>query len=96
MTAIDTTIVLIVLRGVNSDETAEGTVEESEIDGEGDLVVVLAGDPVIEEESFLAKLGDGLDSIGVEEVVEEENVVRGQENVADFAHFVKCRQDSFL
>lgn len=51
--------------------------EEGEVNGEGDLVVVLTGDSVVNEEGFDAKLGDGLDAIRVEEVVEEENVVRG-------------------
>lgn len=70
--------------------------EKRKVDGEGDFVVVLAGNAVILEEGFFLELGYGLDAVGVEEVVEEEGVVAGQVEVADFAHFVECWEDSFL
>lgn len=74
--------------GVDGEDGAEGAVEEGEVDGEGDSVVVLAGDAVVVEEGFLLELGDGLDAVGGEEVVEEEGVVAGQVEVADPTHFV--------
>lgn len=74
--------------GVDGEDGAEGAVEEGEVDGKGDFVVVLAGNAVIVEEGFFLELCYGLDAVGVEEVVEEEGVVAGQVEVADFAHFV--------
>lgn len=73
---------------VDGEDGAEGAVEEGEVDGEGDLVVVVAGDAVVVEEAVDFELGYGLGAVGVEEVVEEEGVVAGQVEVADFAHFV--------
>lgn len=62
---------------MDGDETSQRAVEEGEVKGEGNLVMVLARDTIIEEERFLTQLGYGLDAMGVEKVVEEEDVVRG-------------------
>lgn len=72
--------------GAYADAAAEGSVEEGDVDGEGDAVLVLAGDPVVVEEGFSAELGDGLDPVAVEEVVEEDGVVSCEVEVADLPH----------
>lgn len=74
--------------GAYADAAAEGSVKKGDVDGKGDAVLVLAGDPVVVEEGFSAELGDGLDSVAVEEVVEEDGVVSGEVEVADLSHFV--------
>lgn len=73
----------------DGEDGAEGAVEEGEIDGEGDAVVVVAGDAVVVEEGFLAELSHGVDAVDGEEVVEEEGVVAGQVQVAYPPHFVQ-------
>lgn len=67
----------------------EGSEEEGEVEGEGDAIIVLARYAVIGEEGFLFELGDGLDTIVVEEVVEEKDVVFGEIDMADLAHLLK-------
>ena len=67
---------------------AEGAEEEREVEGKGDAVVGLAGDPVLRKEGFLFEFGDGLDAIVGEKVVEEECVVSCEIDMADFAHLL--------
>lgn len=67
---------------------AEGAEEERQIEGEGDAVVALAGNPILREQGLLFELGDGLDAIIGEEAVEEECVVSCEIDMADFAHLL--------
>lgn len=80
----------------DADAAADGAVEEGEVDGEGDAVVVLAGDAVGVEEGLDAELGDGLEAVAVEEVVEEDGVVPGEVEVARPVDLVQRRQEALL
>lgn len=80
----------------NADTALDSTVEKRNVQGEGDTVVVLAGDTVVVEEDVDAELSNALDSVAVEKVVEEEQVVFGEEEVTGFAHFVKRGKEPSL
>lgn len=62
--------------------------EECKVNGEGNLIVVLARNSVIFEKGFFLELGYGLNSMAIEEIVEEDGVVTGQIEMGNFAHFV--------
>ena len=70
--------------------------EERDVDGEGDAIVVLAGDAVVVEEGFLAELGDGVEAVAVEEVVEEGGVVAREVQVAGLSELVECWEEPLL
>lgn len=72
----------------DADAAAKRAVEQGNVNGEGDAVLVLAGDAVVVKESFFPKLSHGLNAIAVEEVVEEESVVSGEVHVAYPPHLV--------
>lgn len=80
----------------DADTALDSSVEKRNIQGEGDTVVVLAGDTVVVEEEVDAELSNALDTVAVEKVVEEEQVVFGEEEVACLAHFVKCWKEPLL
>lgn len=63
--------------------------EQRDLDSEGDAVVVLAGDAVVAEEEVLVELGDGVDSVAIEEVVEEDGVGFSEVEVAGAPDFVE-------
>lgn len=65
-----------------------GPEEEGHVDGEGDAVIVLAGDAVVVEEDGGPELSDGLEAVAAEEVVEEEEVVAGEVEVAELPELV--------
>lgn len=80
----------------DADAAADRAVEEGEVDGEGDAVIVLAGDAVAVEEGLDAELSDGLEPVAVEEVVEEDGVVSGEVEVARPVDLVQRRQEALL
>lgn len=80
----------------DADAAADGAVEEGEVDGEGDAVVVLAGDAVAVEEGLDTELRDGLEAVAVEEVVEEDGVVPGEVEVARPVDLLQRRQEPLL
>ena len=59
---------------LNGEGAAEGAVEEGDVNDEGNAVVVVAGDAVVSKEEVFVELGDGLDAVAIEEVVEEDGV----------------------
>lgn len=82
--------------GGDGDGAAEGAEEEGEVEGEGDAVVVVAGDAVVVKERLLAELRDGVNSVAVEEVVEEERVIAREVEVAGFSGFLENGEEPLL
>lgn len=74
--------------GINIDYTAKGSVQEGKINGKSNFILILAGNAIIFEKGFLFELGYALNSISVEEIVEEKDVIFGETEMADFPHFV--------
>lgn len=79
------------LAALDAEAAAKSTVEKAEVDRESDAVIILAGDSVVVEESLLAELGDGLDAVAGEEVVEEDGVVACQVELAHSPDLVQGR-----
>lgn len=67
---------------MDGEGAVEGAVEEVDVDDERDAVVAVAGDAVVSKEEVFVELGDGLDAVAIEEVVEEDGVGSGQVQVA--------------
>lgn len=88
-------LVLVPVVGPSSDDAPEGALEESEVEGEGDLVA-LGGESVVLEEGLFAELGHRLDPVGVEEVVEEAEVLSAQVDVPDLPRFLQGWEDPFV
>lgn len=88
-------LVLVPVMRSSGDDAPEGALEESEVEGEGDSVV-LGGESVVFEEGLLAELGHGLDPVGVEEVVEEAEVLSAQAHVPDLPRFLQGWEDPFV
>ena len=65
--------------------------QETKIERKGDSIFILAGYAVIEEEKILVELRHALDSVAVEEIVEEHGVVPREVDMADSSHLVQRR-----
>ena len=82
-------------RSTYADTTTKSTVEKRNVYCKGNAVLVLAGDAIIMEKSYFAKLCNRLNSITIEKVVEEDNIVSIEVEMAYLSHCLVLVGTSF-